>query len=559
MQVPNNPKGNLQLRERSAWQELILSLREKTGSQILRNIFALPNPEAFVRNLSNVDFYWTLKKIGAEDALSLLEIATTSQWVHVLDMEIWKRDRIDNMALREWFFRFLEAKPERLIQMVFTEEGELLGSFFAYNTIDSISVLKDETYDVPDDYVTLDGTIYFRPKDPDHLDSLTKLFKYMAMTDFQRYFTFMLNYKAIIPSEVEEELYRLRNMRIAEFGFLPFEEAIAIYAPLPPERLLNRSEIPTRIDVESSEQVTLYPLSLIESGKNLVPKFLGRFQDPNLRDRLGIEFASLINQLISADVKMPEDEKDLRDYCLKAVRFLNLAFERILKEGEDTLISLIEQHHLTTLFRVGVYMVMKLKWEFDRWVKGSWFLRKRFDPVFFGEKWGGILKGLMFKRPLYYSPGSEGDYREFEWISELNQVTEELKKIMVLDALFERFEKNYCIIDQKEENDFRPFLFTPFARSILSMDINLEPITKEHMSQLFEHLRKGVKTKPYFIDSFKEHFIRFWFTIASPSEEEASLVLKSTLEEIFTEFQEDYMWVDLKDLDPRYCPHLLVA
>lgn len=558
MESKLSSKRAVGLKESAQWQDLVLSFKEKSGSEILRTIMDLENPEAFVKSLSGVDFYWILKRVGPEDALPLLEMGTVRQWVHVLDLEIWKRDRIDSRALAEWFSRFLEAQPERLIKMIFTEEGEILGSFFAYRVMETISITKDEAYDVPEDYVTLDGTVYFKARDPEHLHMLTKFLKYMAMLDFERYFSFVLNYKGIIPSEAEEELYRLRNMRIAEYGFLPFEEAVAVYSPLPPERLLSQAGGPTRVEMDFVEELTLFPMSLVEYGKNLVPKVLGSFEDLSFRERMAIELASLVNQLISADARMPEDEKELKAYCEKAIRTLNLAFERFLKEGEQNLKKLLEEHHLITFFRVGVYLTMKLKWEFERWMKGAWFSMKGIDPMFFGERWGNELRGLTAKRPLYYCPGTGKDFREFEWIAELNQVAQDLKKVMVIDGLLDRFEKKVCLIDVREDKDFRAYIFTPFAKSYLSLKTDLEPLTKEEMLAFFAKLREGCNSKPYEIKQGQEDFLRFWSDIGSPSQEEAQELLGSTLREIYLEFEEEYMWVDQKDLEPRFCAHLIV-
>ena len=49
---------------------------------------------------------------------------------------------------------------------------------------------------------------------------------------------------SLIPSEIEEELFRLRNVRLAEKGFLPFHEAVGVYQPLQPRELAAREKRP---------------------------------------------------------------------------------------------------------------------------------------------------------------------------------------------------------------------------------------------------------------------------------------------------------------------------
>jgi len=46
----------------------------------LDRILALKNPEEFVRKMAHVDFYWLVKKIGEEDALPVLKMASAAQW-----------------------------------------------------------------------------------------------------------------------------------------------------------------------------------------------------------------------------------------------------------------------------------------------------------------------------------------------------------------------------------------------------------------------------------------------------------------------------------------------
>ena len=47
-----------------------------SGSVALSRILALDKPEDFVRNMAHVDFYWVVKKVGEEDALPILQMAS---------------------------------------------------------------------------------------------------------------------------------------------------------------------------------------------------------------------------------------------------------------------------------------------------------------------------------------------------------------------------------------------------------------------------------------------------------------------------------------------------
>ena len=66
----------------------------------------------------------------------------------------------------------------------------------------------------------------------------------MAAVNLPAYRTLMSGLASVIQSEMEEGMYRMRNRRLAENGFLPFEEAISIYSPLSPEQLNREGKPP---------------------------------------------------------------------------------------------------------------------------------------------------------------------------------------------------------------------------------------------------------------------------------------------------------------------------
>jgi len=95
----------------------------------------------------------------------------------------------------------------------------------------------DEVLDLPNEFFTVDGVFYIRVAETRYRDTIEDMIKRMALEDSSRYQALLLGLAGVLPAETEEELYRLRNVRLAEHGFLPFEEAISVYSPLEPEAL----------------------------------------------------------------------------------------------------------------------------------------------------------------------------------------------------------------------------------------------------------------------------------------------------------------------------------
>ena len=105
-QTPAGEKGLVESVTKAAREGFSLS-----GSVALDRILALENPEEFVRNMAHVDFYWLVKKIGEEDALPVLQMASAEQWEFLLDLELWQKDRLDLRQATAWMGHLLQADP----------------------------------------------------------------------------------------------------------------------------------------------------------------------------------------------------------------------------------------------------------------------------------------------------------------------------------------------------------------------------------------------------------------------------------------------------------------
>jgi hypothetical protein len=361
-----------------------------------------------------------------------------------------------------------------------------------------------------------------------------------------------------LPAEVEEEMYRLRNVRLAEHGFLPYEEAIVVYFPLDAANLKTEGmqNLPNVIlDEETRALIPVIPLAQTGTS-NLFMDTVSGIRDPLFLDRLRLEFTGLANQILSADGLRVHKFEVLVKTCNKAARIVNLAIERACETDLLSAEKLLKRHSLVSLFRVGFGMALKLKWEAERWLNGSWFYRRGLDPGFWGERWGGILKGLLAKRPRYYVGSSENEeYRDFEWLSDLSECLEVLRGLMVLDGLLESLTGCHPIgkdIIQSSEVTFHSLLFNFWARFLLKIEPSFSGISLEQAKDLFRRLRAGSRKPPYKMTGFKESFIRDFMAYAADSEPEAALILKDTLSLIWKELCEEYKWVSIDDLDERY-------
>ena len=534
-----------------------------SGSEMLNRILSADSPHEFISKLPCEDFFWLVKKVGENDSLALLELASADQWQYLLDLELWKRDRLDVSQTSHWLRLLQQADCRQLVKWLFVT-GEYLAYYHFSKTLEVVMInTKDEILDLPDGFFSLDGVFYIRVIDPEYRESIENIIHVMADENHNKYKFLLLRLANVLPAEVEEEMYRLRNLRLAEHGFLPHKEAIAVYSPLDPAILKTEviQALPNVIlDEETRDMVPVIPLAQTETS-NLFMDTVSGIRDPLFLDRLRLEFAGLANQILSADGIMCHEIEDSVEACKKAARIVNLAIERACDTDLSSAEKLLKLHSLVSLFRVGFGMALKLKWEAERWFKKSWFYRQELNPGFWGEHWGGVLKGLLAKRPRYYVGSSEKEeYRDFEWLSDLGKCLEILRGLMVLDGLLERLTVSYRIKDLPCSTSVTcySFLFNLWGRLLLKLGPSFSGISLGQARDLLGRLRKQDRRTPYRMPGFETVFINDFLSHAANSDPEAASILEKVLSQMWKEFQGEYKLVSISDLDARYSKFLTI-
>jgi len=553
-------------RETDDLAPLLKDLSTLSGSQILNRILEMEEPREFVQNLPFGDFFWLIKKIGEEDCLPILKMASTEQWQYLLDLELWVKDRLDITRTGSWLKRLAEADCRKLAEWLLSE-GEMLASYHFFKTLDVVILNdKDKANDLPAGFFSLDGVFYIRAREKECAETVEGLFRIMAREDFDCYQSLLLNLSGVLPAELEEEMFRLRNVRLAEHGFLPPDEALSVYAPLSPDRLSNPSngkgyplQLPESV---SRELVPLYPL--FHAGEeNPVTGVMKRIADPLFEDRIRLEFAGLCNWILSADGLIHKEMDDLVDTCKKAGSYLSLGLERVSGDDLSQAELILRNNALVEIFRVGYGMALKLKWEADRWIKHTWFTGQGYDSGFWGEEWGNVLEGLREKSPRFFvGLGGNRDYKYFERVSEVGQCLKILRHMMVLDGLMEKLTGLYPPDDafrQEEEVSFKTMLFNLWARHILKMEPGFSKISLERARRFFEEIRSGKKSPPYLMPRAEEMFVNHFLVYASESPRESLSSLREALREIWREFREEYEWLPTSELEARYSRFILIG
>jgi hypothetical protein len=204
-------------------------------------------------------------------------------------------------------------------------------------------------------------------------------------------------------------------------------------------------------------------------------------------------------------VEQPEtiDLPTLQGGLKKVGGYLSIGLE-LLSEGDlRKTREYLEQIPLKYLFQVGFGASLELKWRAERIWKKSWFSEKGLPLSFLGSPWEERLKGLLRKRPLFYSEEPEMGYREFRSIEETRLIDRDLDRIDLLQKILSSLPP----FTYSEELTWKTMLLSTLAHELAEPTLQYQPLSTEETLLRLEqlHQRKG-DLKESFMGWFMERF-----------------------------------------------------
>jgi len=549
--------------------------------EMLNSILNSTQSTALVHSFSEEDFYFLIHNIGIEDSHPLLYLASDKQWGYIIDLEAWEKDRIELASITRWFDLLFNVDPNRFIKWSLDQNAEFMEFYLSKNIEVKIREHDQDPSELGDAFVTVDDMFYIRfldkPTDveTDENESyetdkklrdafLLKYLKTLVNNDYIAYQKVLLESIGVIPAESEEEAYRLRNVRLAEKGFLPYEKAIGIYQPM---KIRDFKIQDNKFITQDPDQKLFFPVPIYHTGlieeENHFTIALKNIKSDVVLEQIQIEFAGLCNQIISADQKTIREKAELKIMVKKACGYLNIGLEKLTENDDkgdmEHFIALIQNHPLSNIFRLGFGLALELKWRAERWLKKSWFSSQGLLLGFWGEECMGVLGGLLIKKPLYYDNFKTGElYREFISVDDIKKTENILNEIISFDELF-----SLISIDPdsatKDYLTYKSFILTLWARHSLGLSEKLIPLDLDEFQSFFDDLWAGKEQPRKTSPSKKESFLDWVSTKTGLVYYEISQRLGQSFENLFKEIENEYGEVSLNDLDPRYIHLFLIT
>ena len=558
-------KGNLSPAEASRYQ-MRLKIMDMEPEQALDAIISDPTPAALVQSFPQQDLYFLVNDIGVEDALPILAIATSEQWGFFLDTEVWNRDLLDADQLTRWFDLLLKADPQRCVNWMMAEHTAFFEAYLARNIDVRVREKNEDPSDFGSGWFTFDDWFYVRhrdlPEEPveegafyihpgDRNDVVFSLLQTLSTDDHRRFQSVLLEAMSVLSAEVEEESYRLHNTRLAENGFLPYDEALGVYAPLSPDGIRKgmRKMPPLDDKVGGPHSHT----GAVNKG-TLFSDALALVEDGETLSALQMEFAVLCNRVISADQKPVRERAELAGVVKKVCGYVSLGLEALNRnEAEDKpLGQWLVEAGLEEIFRVGYGLAMGLKFKAERWRKGSWILGRGLPLSLLGETWMGVTGGLLLNRPLYFDNYQSGAlYREFGSLSDIDTTDTLFSDVMGIDAIL-------SLIDPDPEPfkgptfTLKSLFLTLWAPAWIGEPDHRGPLAlgqvKRVLATIWEKGDGGRKIS----DEAKSHCLAWIVRETGLDQVEVSLRLGECLERLFGEVADEYAPLDAESADPRF-------
>ena len=309
-----------------------------------------------IRRLPVPQLYYGLFELIETEMLSLLPHITQEQWQGILDLALWRKDRVKPGQFLQWSQFLLKAEmpvARKLFRGVDSEIWEL--SFKQHLKV----VVRDTGVDDPVNedgnwIETPDGAFHIRlPDDPEMAKIFQPLIARLYELDALQIWDLLLSAQARTSIELEEEAYQARRRRMEDFGFQDYFDAISIYAPLYPEESLPKknpvettfSSVPTIVNSDPTEL--------------MVMQALAQAAQPALLE----EIFFVTNKVLSADLVSPDDPQKLKIGIRKTISGINLGLELWSGGNLDRAVQGVKKHPLSTFFRIGYGQLLKLQKE----------------------------------------------------------------------------------------------------------------------------------------------------------------------------------------------------
>ncbi len=375
---------------------------------------------ALVQGLPVEELFWTVKAIGPQDAVHILNLANAEQLQFVFDLDWWHKAELRPEKIATWILLLFEIGEEAMaswLQWLIKKDDTLLSAILRpfiriYKRPDDMDI--QEAKDKLPQF-TLDN-VYFVFFKKEALQPIWGRFLMKMLEVSPGLYRDVLEtiLKETEAKNVEKSL-RLRRSRIGDWGLPDYYDALDIYAPLPGNRI-RKVEI-AYFEGEKGSDILLpaFVPTLYMGDYPVLRTAIEELSGTRVMERVVQEWAGAANKVLMVDDVDLDDPDALRNSLLKVAAFLNLGLEFAAKTEHRSPKDILESGVIEDILRLANTMTRRLAAKARSLVDSG---RISKDFLHLPEAWADALRGLLFKTPLLWDPALS-KYRPFCDITEL--------------------------------------------------------------------------------------------------------------------------------------------
>ncbi len=470
-------------------------------------ILSRDDAPAYIESLDGASLFRLIKTAGWDQGIDLVPYATPSQLQTFLDFDGWRRERFLPQRAHQWLGAIVqEASDTRLREVCRELDAELLAMYFK-SGFEQVELAEEGRVPehMPEDAVLSPDGVYalVYPDDEVYAATLKRLLARLYEVDRVMAWTLLEAVRWEMSTELEESALRWRDSRMQEQGFVPRDEALAIYRPLDPLRARaawedgsaaaqHRARAPERFDLPAVLTSELKP-------EFLLLEVLDALDDEAMiRQRL-FELAALQNRAMIADGIEPGELESGRQVVRRTLGYASAGLAFMSRGNQARMLDALREVPLRELFRVGYSLVATLQRQAQQMQRRPTLSLVEGEPyALLHEDDAALMEGLLRQRPTW-----AGDAHTFDLFRDTQQVDDAalrlgligLKQLWLFGLMRQSPEQLTDLIYGDDhliepiDLTFELAMSTTLARHLIGQEATFEGLTPAQLGALLDVLR----------------------------------------------------------------------
>jgi hypothetical protein len=441
-------------------------LTELRGARRIDALISQDDAAAAVAALTPGEIYELVHEAGFEDSGDLIALATPEQLQGCLDFEAWDKDEYLTNAFHPWLTVLFEAGFEKVgeVWAGLDPEARML---FLQRHVEVYDVTMNEGPDEDDEapmMPTPDSFFILKLLGDDESQRVTmRLIEDLYRADAHLARHTIQGARSEPAADLEENSYRWRAGRLADLGYVDFEDALELFRPLEVDQLkLDEDNASSILDASAASA----PLAVVKEvlGRPFLARALAEIHDADELARIEGAILYLVNRVLAAARAKPGQQEVVQRAAQYASATLSLGLEAVSRGDAVRAAHALRGVSLPKLFRVGYTLSLRL-------AKLALALAPRTATAESPAR--EVVAALSSPRPLWAKaadrPPAPG-MRPFDSLADIKRGTEVLSALTVRLALVEALGVN--LLAMAKEPEPRPTVESHLRTALLRAMVN---------------------------------------------------------------------------------------